>query len=67
MWWRGAVYARQNHLPAIVAGFTGEYWRIEIRLQPASPGAPDIEITITPRLHTEKHGKQQPNEHEWQG
>src|SRR5258708_5729509 len=63
---RGVV-AREDRLPAIVRRFTGEYWRVEIRLQPTSSGAPDIEIAIASRLHTEKHGDEQPYEQEWQG
>src|SRR5438105_13386023 len=61
------VVARENRLPAIVARFTGEYWRVEIPLQPTRSGAPDIEVAITPRLHTKKHGNEQPYQHEWQG
>ncbi len=60
-----SVVARENRLPAIVAGFTGEYRRVEIHLQPTSSGAPDIEIAIPPRLHTEKHGNEQSYEQEW--
>src|SRR5216684_3114214 len=59
-----SVVARENRLPVIVAGFTGEYWRVEIQLQPASAGAPDIKVAIAPRLHTEKHGNEQPYEQE---
>src|SRR5258708_28263918 len=61
---RRSVVARENRLPAIVARFTGEYWRVEIPLQPTRSGAPDIEVAITPRLHTQKHGKEQPYEQE---
>src|SRR5258707_10583625 len=61
-----SVVAREDYLPAIVARFTGEYWRVEIPLQPTRSGAPDIEIAITPRLHTQKHGKEQPYEQERQ-
>src|SRR6185312_3947528 len=50
------VVVPENRLPAIVAGFTGEYWRVEIHLHPASSGAPDIEVAITSRLHAEKDG-----------
>ena len=61
------VVARQDSLPAVVVRFTGEDWRIEIPLQPTSPGTPDIEIAITPCLHTKEHGKEQSDEYEWQG
>src|SRR6266702_4102954 len=64
---RRGVVARESSLPAIVARLTGEYWRVEIPLQPTRAGAPDIEVAITPRLHAEKHRNQQPDQHEWQG
>ena len=64
---RRSVVARENRLPAIVARFTGEYWRVEVPLQPTRWGAPDIEVAITPRFHTKKHGNEQPYQQEWQG
>src|SRR5918994_7151717 len=63
---RRRVVAPEYHLPAIVAGFTGEYRRVEIRFHPPSSGAPDIEVAITSRLHAEKHGNEQAYEQEWQ-
>src|SRR6266851_2838158 len=62
-----SVVAREDRLPAIVVRFTGEYWRVEICLQPTSSGAPHIEIAIASRLHAEKHRKEQPHEQQWQG
>src|SRR6266404_7041434 len=64
---RRSVVARENRLPAVVARFTGKHWGVEIPLQPTRSGSPDIEVAITPRLHTKKHGDEQPYEHEWQG
>src|SRR5512147_2627346 len=62
-----SVVAPEYHLPAIVAVFTGQYWRVEIHLHPPGSGAPDVEVAITSRLHAEKHGNEQTHEQEWQG
>src|ERR1700686_2056808 len=64
---RCCVVACENRLPALVTRFTGEDRRVEICLQPTSSGAPDIEVAVTPRLHTEKHGNEQPYERGGQG